>query len=250
MTEWHVFPTADDLGNAAAELIAKKSQAATAQHGRFTVAISGGSLLKLISPILETPYREQVAWDKWHVFWADERCVLLTDPDSNFRLATETLLSHVDIPPTQIYPLDDLLDAGAAAIDYERKLQQVFGETLPAFDLILLGMGPDGHTASLFPNHELLNEREKWVAPIFNSPKPPPERITLTLPVINNARCVAFIAAGASKAQALSRLRDLDRPSYELPASMVQPVGELHWFIDEAAIDLPTEENDLPPAIT
>jgi 6-phosphogluconolactonase len=177
----------------------------------------------------------QVDWSTWHVFWADERCVPLTSPDSNYRLARKYLFDHVNIPPAQIYALDDSLDPAVAATAYQETLAQVFqpASDLPRFDLILLGMGEDGHTASLFPNHPLLNEIERWVAPIFDSPKPPPERITLTLPVINNARQVIFLTTGAGKAEALSQIsKNTDR----LPAGMVQPAnGDLHWFVDEAA---------------
>jgi 6-phosphogluconolactonase len=160
----------------------------------------------------------------------------LTSPDSNYRLAHKYLFDHVDIPPAQIYALDDSLDLASAATAYQETLAQVFqpASDLPRFDLILLGMGEDGHTASLFPNHPLLNETERWVAPIFDSPKPPPERITLTLPVINHARQVIFLTVGASKAEALSQI--IKNSSNRLPAGMVQPAnGNLHWFLDKTA---------------
>jgi 6-phosphogluconolactonase len=232
----HIFVTHDQLANAAAGTVCQLSALAIAKRGRFTVALSGGSLPKLLCPPLVTePLYSQVDWPSWHVFWADERCVPLTSPDSNYRLAREYLFDHVDIPPAQIYALDDSLAPAAAATAYQETLAQVFqpASDLPRFDLILLGMGEDGHTASLFPDHPLLDETERWVAPIFDSPKPPPERITLTLPVINNARQVIFLTAGPGKAEALSQIT---KHTNRLPAGMVQPAnGELHWFVDNAA---------------
>jgi len=242
-TQLRTFATLDQLANAAAEYVSQLSAQAIAARGRFTVALSGGSLPKLLCPpLVAESLRNQVGWSSWHIFWADERCVPLTSPDSNYHSAREYLFDHVDIPPTQIYALVDSLDPAAAATVYQEKLAQVFQPTpnqLPRFDLILLGVGEDGHTASLFPDHPLLDETERWVAPIFDSPKPPPKRITLTLPVINNARQVAFLTAGIGKAKALSQIMKI---TARLPAGMVQPKnGDLHWFVDEAAAaGLPT----------
>jgi len=239
----HISPTRQHLGNAAADFVSQLSAEAIAGRGRFTVALSGGSLPKLLGPALAAgPLRAQIDWPAWHVFFADERCVPLTDPASNYRLALEELFSHVDIPGEQIYAPDPSLTPGQAAEAYQQTLLRIFEPDiggLPRFDLILLGMGEDGHTASLFPNHPLLHETERWVAPIFDSPRPPPERITLTLPVINNARHVAFMAAGAGKADILPRVLETKAPPHTLPSQMVQPThGKLHWFVDEAAARL------------
>lgn len=237
----HVFSTPQELGAAAAAYVSRLSAQAIIERGRFTVALSGGSLPKLLcTSLVAEPLRSQVDWSAWHVFWADERCVPLTHPDSNYRLANEYLFEHVDIPPEQIHPIDSALPCIQAADAYQDGLQRVFqsaSSQLPRFDLILLGMGEDGHTASLFPNHPLLDETKRWVAPIFDSPKPPSERITLTLSIINNARHVAFITAGTSKADALSELMASAAPTNILPAQRIQPVkgGELSWFIDDAA---------------
>jgi 6-phosphogluconolactonase len=234
----HILSTPQALGEAAAEYVARVSTQAIAARGRFTVALSGGSLPKLLCPpLVAESRRAQIDWSKWHVFWADERCVPLTDTESNYRLARKYLFDHVDLPPSQIYPLDDSLDPTHAAADYQTRLAQVFQkQQFPRFDLILLGVGEDGHTASLFPDHPLLREKTRWVMPIFNSPKPPPERITLTLPVINNARQVAFLAAGSGKVNVLSQIMGATSSAQKLPAQMVQPLnGELHWFVDKAA---------------
>jgi 6-phosphogluconolactonase len=238
----HIFDTPQALGEAAAAYVSRLSAEASAERGRFMVALSGGSLPKLLCPPLAAePLRSQIDWSAWHVFWADERLVPLNHADSNFRLARTTLFNHVGIPVAQIYPVDDSFDPAVTAEAYQAVLAQVF-EPLPGqyprFDLILLGMGEDGHTASLFPYHPLLNETHRWVAAIVDSPKPPPERITLTLPVINNARHVAFVTAGAGKAKILARVLQAAAPLGKLPAQLVQPTtGELSWFVDEAAAD-------------
>jgi len=236
----HILSTQQKLGEAAATYVAHQAAQATTKRGRFMLALSGGSLPKLLCPpLVVEPFCSQIDWLPWHVFWADERCVRLTHPDSNYRLALEEFFSYVDIPGDQIYAVDVSLDPAAMAAAYQARLAQVFQPApgqLPRFDLILLGMGEDGHTASLFPHHPLLAETERWAAPIFDSPKPPPERITLTLPLINNARQVAFVTAGAGKAEVLRQVLETKVPPGTLPAQMVQPTaGALHWFVDEAA---------------
>lgn len=229
----HTFPTPKEVGQQAADYVAGLAEQAILRRGRFTVALSGGSLMDMIAPPLRRR-QEEVKWSAWHLFWADERCVPLSHPESNYRLARRTLFDYVDIPLSQIYPIDDSLTPSTAALVYQATLEQVFSGPWPRFDLILLGMGPDGHTASLFPGHPLLQEQKRWVAHLTDSPKPPPERITLTLPVINRARQVAFVVVGQNKAEALARVRQGDSA---LPASLVQPLdGELHWFVDKAAL--------------
>jgi len=238
--ELYVFASTQELGEAAATHVARLSAESIAERGRFTVALSGGSLPKLLCPPLTSePLGSQIDWPAWHVFWADERLVPLNHADSNFRLAREYLFDQVNIPVAQVYPVDDSFDPPVTADAYQAVLSQVFEPSPgqpPRFDLILLGMGEDGHTASLFPHHRLLDESNRWVAALTDSPKPPPERITLTLPVLNNARNVAFISAGSSKAGVLARVLQGDAPPGELPAQMVRPGrGNLAWFVDNAA---------------
>jgi 6-phosphogluconolactonase len=236
-----IFSTPQALGEAAANYVSQVSARAVTERGRFCVALSGGSLPKLLGPPLAAqPRRSQIEWSAWHVFWADERCVPLAHAESNYRLAREYLFEQVPIPPDQIYAIDDALPPGLAAEAYQGLLQQLFqpgpGE-IPRFDLILLGMGEDGHTASLFPGHPLLTETERWIAPIEDSPKPPPERITLTLPLINQARHIAFLAAGSGKAAVLSEVFGPTERDPILPVQLVHPAadGELVWFVDRAA---------------
>ncbi|KAF7306706.1 6-phosphogluconolactonase [Mycena indigotica] len=232
------FPDAGSLVSSLASFILKAQKEAVEKKGRFTVALSGGSLPKMLSGLIGHP---SVKWDKWHVFYADERVVPLDDPDSNHLLCTDTLFSKVAIPPEQIHAIDTSLldDLEELADTYEKELIREFAQKdaarFPVFDLILLGMGPDGHTASLFPGHALLAEDDRWIAWLDDSPKPPPKRITFTYPVINHALRVAFVASGAGKVEMLRTV--LDEPEKGLPSSRVKPVspGQLYWFVDDAA---------------
>jgi 6-phosphogluconolactonase len=240
MSTLQILSTKEELGQAVASLVARLSAQAVSDRGRFTVALSGGSLPKIVCPpLVSEPWRSQIDWPAWHVFWADERCVPHDHPDSNYYLARQQLFDQVKIPAAQIYPIDGSFEPEITAKAYEAVLKQFFKPEPgrpPRFDLILLGMGEDGHTASLFPRHLLLDETTRWVAPVFDSPKPPPERITLTLPVINQARHVAFVTAGAGKADVLAQMLASDELAEKLPAQLVRPTeGELFWLIDEAA---------------
>lgn len=176
------------------------------------------------------------------VFYADERVVPLDHPDSNHKLCTDELFSKVPIPKDNIHTIDLSLadDLEELSDAYEKELIREFAQKdsarFPIFDLILLGTGPDGHTASLFPGHPLLTEEDRWVAYIEDSPKPPPKRVTLTYPVINHAVRVAFVASGAAKADTLQTV--LDKPEEGLPSSRVRPAhpGQVYWFVDDPAV--------------
>ena len=237
----HILSTQEELSEAVAEYVQQLSATAIQARDKFVVALSGGSLPKILSAHLVTePRRSQIDWSNWHVFWADERRVPLDHQESNYRLAKEVLFDHVSIPQEQIYPIDDTLKSAAvAARAYETKLREVLppdDNKLPRFDLILLGMGEDGHTASLFPGHALLKETNRWVASIIDSPKPPPQRITLTYPVVNNANYVAFLTTGVGKAEMLPQAIETTGPESRIPAGRVQPThGQVDWFIDKAA---------------
>ncbi len=246
--QYNVYPTPAELAAAAAQAFVNAARSAVARRGVFRVALSGGSTPQAMHrALVSEALKDRVPWDRVEVFWGDERCVPPEHPDSNYRMAKETLLDHIPIPAHQIYPMPGNLEPQAAAIAYQQTLRRVFdvGDAIPVFDLILLGMGPDGHTASLFPQHPLLQENQRWVAPIFNSPKPPPQRITLTLPLINAARQIIFLVAGASKIQALKAifandlLKTKAHPAgYIPPAALVNPVqGDLRWLFDKAAVE-------------
>ncbi|KAJ1379316.1 NagB/RpiA transferase-like [Sesbania bispinosa] len=197
--------------------VAQLSNKFTKERGAFTVVLSGGSLIKYLRKLVESPYANSIEWSKWHVFWVDERVVPKDHLESNYKLAYDGFISKVPIPLVNVYAIDDALSAEGAADVYETTLRRLVKSNVidtstsgfPKFDLMLLGMGPDGHVASLFPGHPLLKEDQKWVTFINNSPKPPPERITFTFPVINSSSNVAMVVTGAGKANAVySALED------------------------------------------
>ncbi|KAI3517759.1 hypothetical protein L1887_16978 [Cichorium endivia] len=238
-----VFDSEEALSVALAKYTADLSEKFVKQKGSFTVVVSGGSLIKSLRKLLEAPYIDLIDWSKWHMFWVDERVVPKDHPDSNYLLAFNGFLSKVPIPPGNIYAINDALSAEAAADDYETCIKHLVhngiistSETgIPKFDVMLLGMGPDGHVASLFPGHPLLQEKNKWVTFIKESPKPPPERITFTFPVINSSANIALVVAGAGKAHPAHVSLGNGQDSEVLPVQMVSPEGELTWFLDKDA---------------
>ncbi|XAR55935.1 6-phosphogluconolactonase [Bertholletia excelsa] len=244
--ELRIHENLDDLSADLADYIAELSEVSVKERGVFAVALSGGSLIGLMGKLREAPYDKTVDWAKWYIFWADERVVAKNHVDSNYKLAKEGLLSKVPIIPSHLHSINDSVSAEKAAEDYEFVIRQLVRTRVisvsgiidcPKFDLILLGMGPDGHVASLFPNHAALHEKDEWVTFITDSPKPPPERITFTIPVINSASNVAMVVTGSSKAEAVHLAIDGVGSEYtSLPASMVGPTdGKLVWFLDKAA---------------
>jgi len=235
-----VFADRRALATALSSYVAQAAQASSVARGRFCIAFSGGSLMDLLAPALVAPsLRERIDWSTWHVFWVDERWVPPSSPDSNFGLARRLLLSRVRIPEEQIHAVDDSNSPDETARAYEAKIRRtlpVETDALPRFDMILLGLGEDGHTASLFPGHPALRESRRWVVPVFNAPKSPPVRVTMTLPVINAARHVVFVAAGSGKAGIVAEVLHPAAGRPNLPTRMVKPTdGELHWFVDQDA---------------
>lgn len=232
-----IFEDKAQLSTAAATLFAKLAREAVQQRGRFTVALTGGSSPDLLYTLLtQSPYAEQVPWDKTYIFWGDERWVPLTDERSNARMAQETLLGKVPVPAEQIFPMwaEDTSPEDFAA-RYEETLRQHFGNGEPRFDSILLGMGDDGHTASLFPNTAVLQERAHWVRAYYLEPQAM-HRVTLTAPLINQARVVCFLAFGDKKAPALHQVLEGDRNPEKYPAQLIQAEsGEVLWFVDKSA---------------
>lgn len=236
----NIYVNRDALSLALSARVDRLATSASAERGRFRVALSGGSLMDIISPqLVSNPLRDKIDWSVWHVFWTDERWVPRSHPESNFRLAQRRLFNRVRIPDKQIHAVDDSLTPSETAQAYESTLAKAFqpeAGRVPRFDLVLLGIGEDGHTASLFPNHPALHETRRWVVPVSDAPKPPSIRITMTLPVINNARSVIFVAVGAGKAKIISDVFNPREALPELPARCVNPSdGEVQWFIDRAA---------------
>jgi 6-phosphogluconolactonase len=235
-----IFADRHALATALSSHVAQAAQASSAARGRFCVALSGGSLMDMLAPALVAPsLRNRIDWSTWHVFWVDERWVPHSSPDSNFGLSRRLLFSRVRIPEQHIHAVDDSKSPDETARAYEAKIKRTLPvETgaFPRFDMVLLGLGEDGHTASLFPGYPALQESRRWVVPVFNAPKPPPVRLTMTLPVINTTRQVIFVAAGSGKAGVVADVLHPAAGRPDLPARMVKPTdGELHWFVDQDA---------------
>ena len=224
----------DDLAGAAADLFISLAQAAYRENRSFTVALSGGSTPKAVYQLLaEAP----LEWNNIHLFWGDERCVSPDHPDSNFKMAFESLISHIQIPPQNIHRIYGEIPPEEAAERYEQELRTYLGEN-PSFGLVMLGLGEDGHTASLFPNSLALNEHSRWVVVVPHDVPPLPliTRTTLVLPILNNAKHVVFLVSGAAKSARLAEVLRSPVSSPSLPATMVQPRdGELIWMMDRSA---------------
>ncbi|MBM4328873.1 MAG: 6-phosphogluconolactonase [Deltaproteobacteria bacterium] len=241
--ELNIFQDLDDLSRQTATRFAGFARDAVRMEGRFTVALSGGSTPQLTYSLLaQEALRSQIPWDAIHIFWGDERCVPLERPDNHFTMTTELLLSKVPIPEGNVRRMrGEAANPHEAAPEYEGSLREFFGlgpTGIPRFDLILLGMGADGHTASLFPGSPGLEERDKLVVAHY-VPKVGMNRLTLTYPVLNNARVIMFLAAGNEKAEALKSVLADDTCGPILPARLVKPVeGEVIWMVDRAAARL------------
>ncbi|KAK7789032.1 hypothetical protein R5R35_006532 [Gryllus longicercus] len=200
----------------------------------FKIGLSGGSIPALLAKGLS---QVKTDWSKWRLFFCDERVVPFESTESTFGVYKTFLIGNVPLTEDQFIKIDPHLTAEEAAKDYIQKMAVYFPpDCLPRFHLLLLGMGPDGHTCSLFPGHRLLEETSVWIAPITNSPKPPASRITLTFPVINNAEACIFVAMGSSKAETIKRVFVDKEP---LPATRVRPMeGLLYWLLDKDAAAL------------
>jgi 6-phosphogluconolactonase len=225
------------MSRAAAEGFLGIAQQVLGEKEHFSVALSGGETPKALYQILAREFMERVPWDKVHLYWGDERYVPQRDPESNFGMFHVALLRYVHIPLSNIHPMPThRADPDNAARDYEAFMRRQFPEApWPAFDLIMLGMGEDGHTASLFPGSPQLSERKRWVVPT-EAPVTPRQRLTFTLPVIRAAAHVCFLVAGEKKADTLAQVLSTPPNADRFPASAVSPPeGQLIWWVDEAA---------------
>ena len=230
-----VYKDKQELAEAAARDFVERANAAIQNTGRFAVALAGGSTPEATYELLATEqFLGEVDWSNVHVFFGDERSVPPDDEDSNYKMAGDALLSHVS--PGSVHRMKGELHPDEAAMEYEGELREFFGTPgrPPELDLIQLGIGDDGHTASLFPNTPALDVTDRWVA---QNPVPKLEtvRITLTLPVLNAAKAVSFLVAGEGKAEALKEVLEGDADPHDYPSKLVQPAGELNWMVDEAA---------------
>jgi 6-phosphogluconolactonase len=234
------FDDPNALANAAARVFVETAAASVKARGSFFVALSGGSTPRTLYTLLaRPPYHDQVNWSRAHIFWGDERCVSPTDAESNYRMARESLLFHVPVSSHQVYRMPgEAADPNAGAALYEMALRRAFALApgqMPRFDLILLGMGPDGHTASLFPHTAALGVTNRLV--VANQvDKLNTTRLTLTYPVLNAAALVIFLVAGADKADALAAVLQGPRQPEELPAQGIALAnGLVLWLADQAA---------------
>jgi 6-phosphogluconolactonase len=241
MSEVEIFSDKNELVRAEAERIVTQAREAIRARGRCLVALSGGSTPRPLYELLATPrYATRIDWSRMHLFWGDERCVPPDHPDSNYRMTREALIDHVPLPPENVHRVRGEDPPEQAAVAYERLLRELFGPDDPparTFDLVLLGMGRDGHTASIFPGSAAVGETHRWAMPVHVETPRDMWRVTVTTVVLNAAADVTFLVAGPDKAP---RLREVlqagERSRPALPAQLVKPIrGALHWMVDAAA---------------
>lgn len=242
------FANTDDLANQLRHYIVQQQDEAVKHHNAFRVAVSGGGLPAILAKALLAPSNAEIQLSRWDIFFADERVVPLDHDQSNYKLFKNDFLDRIPSgakmgTPT-VHTIDDrYIDYGEQKVAelYQEDLQRTFAATgsinLPTFDLVLLGCGPDGHTCSLFPGHDLLREKTAWIAAETNSPKPPPKRITLTLPVVTNASAICFIVPGEETNGALANV--FSEQESQLPAALVNRIGDgkVSWYTDEVALE-------------
>ncbi len=235
------FADAEAVSRAAAEEVARRAREAVSARGRFTIALAGGSTPRRLYELLAgPPFREQIDWSKMEIFWGDERSVPPDHKDSNFRMARLAMLDMVPAPASNVHRIHaEQPDRYAAARDYQAEIARVLGVAVtgepPAFDLVLLGMGPDAHTASLFPGTIALTETSRWVVANYVD-KFATYRVTMTAPILNRSRCVMFLVAAPDKAAPLAEVLEGPPEPARLPSQLIRPAGgELVWLVDHAA---------------
>jgi len=234
-----IFETTEEVARAAADYFAEIAEKSISAEGRFSVALAGGSTPRRTYQLLASDeYRNRLPWSQVHIFFGDERSVPATHADSNYRMAEEAMISLLPIPEPNVHRMVGEGDAVANASLYEGELQSFFdGDTWPRFNLVLLGIGDDGHTASLFPGTEALTEARAWVVANWVE-KLKTYRITLTAPAMNHAGNIIFLVAGAGKAERLREVLRGPRDPLRLPSQLIQPVaGSLIWLVDKAAAE-------------
>ena len=229
----HIFDTPAQVAEAFAEHFIKSSKA----KAPFHIALSGGSTPKLLFDLLAEKYNDQIDWSDIHLWWGDERCVAPDDDDSNYKMTKEHLLDAIDIAPTNIHRVKGEDEPKMEATRYGHEIKNTLPDSngLPQFDMIILGMGADGHTASIFP-HEIHLLDDPNTCAVATHPDSGQVRVTLTGDVINNAREVAFLVTGASKAEKVKAIFEKTGDYMHFPAAHISPSGTLHWFLDKAAV--------------
>lgn len=239
--DFRVYKNAEELARAGAQLFVDGAAEPLSTRGRFRVALSGGSTPRRVYELLATPdFRPRVDWNRVDLFWGDERYVPADDRESNYRMTAQALLDHVPVPSANVHCVPtEISPPSAAASAYEDEIRQVFGEStsVPEFDLIYLGLGANGHTASLFPHSPALHESSRLVVADFVT-EVNTWRVSMTAPLLNRGCVVAFLIEGAQKAQVLSEVLLGPRDPERLPAQLISPQGKLLWMVDAAAADL------------
>jgi len=231
-----IFEDYEAMSRAAAELFAECARRAIHLHGRFIVALSGGDTpRRKFEMLAQPPLRDSVDWARVEVFWSDERCVAPDDLRSNARSARRRLLDHVPVAADRIHPVECFDSPRQAAVEYEHRIRRIFKEQPPKFDLIFLGLGRDGHTASLFPYSEVLGDTHRWVREIRTAASEP-DRVSFTPLLINQAAVVAFLVSGEQKSAVVREVQLGPRDPERLPAQSIRPLsGTTIWLLDRAA---------------
>ncbi len=235
-----VFPDLEAVSRAALGELLRSMREAIKERGVFAIALAGGHTPAKMYELWAHAEGEGAGtqWDKVHLFWGDERFVPRIDPLSNYRMARETLIEHVPIPAANVHPMpgpEKFATPENAADAYDAELRKFFGSAPPALDVQLLGLGVEGHTASLFPGSPALEEKQRWVSAV-EAPAKPPQRLTLTPVVLNQARNTFFLVCGEDKREIIAALRnEPDSKPSQYPAGMIQPTGRVLWFLDKAA---------------
>jgi 6-phosphogluconolactonase len=231
-----VYQDLDALSTGVAEEILLLADAAVREKGQFDLVLSGGRTPRRIYELLARDYGDRLPWPHVQLFWGDERYVPVDDSRSNLRMVREALIDRLALPVANVHAMPtNFPRPEEAARAYETELRKHFAGGVPAFDLVLLGVGPEGHTASLFPGSKALDERDRWVMEV-RVEADPPERLTLTLPVLNQARNIFFLVAGKDKQPIVHELFSAQQSSSSpYPAALVQPAGRTIWFLDQSA---------------
>jgi 6-phosphogluconolactonase len=234
-----IYDDPEALGEAAAGLIVQLAQQAVSAKGKLSLVLSGGSTpAKTYERLASAPYRDRFPWGYADFFWGDERLVPSQDERNNAHMARETLLNHVPVSEEQIHAIPTHLPPAEAALKYEAEIKKYFAGEAARFDLILLGLGENGHTASLFPDTPVLNEKQRWVAEVYLKEQNL-WRVTMTVPLINQAALVVFLLQGEQKANTLRAVLEGPYKPRELPAQLIKPdYGEIYWLADQAASSL------------
>ncbi|WP_236980029.1 6-phosphogluconolactonase [Membranihabitans maritimus] len=218
-----------------ASFISSKIDSILQIQGKCSISLAGGSTPKAVYELLaSSEYSGQMEWDNIYFFWGDERCVPHSHDDSNYKMVKEAFLDHVEIPKENIFPVSDQFDPAAAAEDYQQKIEKYFDGKEPSIDIMLLGMGDDGHTASLFPGTNVLSENEKWVSEVFIKDKNV-FRISMTAPFINRAKNIVFLIKGENKTPALNQVLNGQQDTDTYPSQLIRRSPNVYYLLDEEA---------------